>query len=813
MKSIKYKDCQVSVRPLLLLFGMLLLILHPVSTFGQPASDPWMEEMEKAKGLTVGDLKPRFGEPPPSGPGGAVRTGRDDDATASTQRTDDVAAAARTGPVDPDRLDPTNPDVARLIRQWTSTARPPENAVPGSNWRYDPVGRVVGSGPGMYTIDSRIHDSVQYARGTPEATAWSFRKKLDSIDHCTLEEYVVAKLRKKSISHCAGRYGALKDLKGERLDRAIGIVTGAGYKCDDPVPGSPADTAEANGTIERQEPVPDQYLKKGQVVKLVVHTPYVPGKVTLPSFIGESLGEAKKWLKKNKLEMQQPKVGTRASTREQSGTIEAQEPVAGTVMKTGGKVTLTVHPNYVASRSVPAVVGLSAGKAKALLENAGLKVNLKPGGKPSSRDQAGTVERQSPVAGASISSAKEVAIFVYGPYVDTVTVPDVSKLSYKEARLKLEAAGLSINKLDAGKPGNRSLAGKARKQDPLPETEVSRGKTVFVWFYGLYQPTREEQVAATNCIQYPGSQAYWDDAAGRPRCGCPDGLEWNIANTACVSPRVRDGELCEKERPGSIASSRDANGKVNCACPQGYVWDSPQHKQCVPQLTPEEVCARDYPGSVSTGRTADGRVNCGCPQGFVWETSERKRCIRQPSPEELCARDYPGSVPAGRTADGRVNCGCPQGFVWETPERKRCIRQPSPEVLCARDYPGSVPTGRTADGKVNCGCPDGYAWANNPRRCVKTSTGGGGSGVVDECSCKVDTSLMIRSDGLCTTFHESRDPQGRLDPHGRNTIIHIVHDDQFSRGWRLPNGWLRGRYNECRVLLKDSQDGCAGYCR
>ena len=716
---------------------------HPEDLQKPPVNEPWPGQEGIASTVTSS---------------GTDTQRIDNDTGEGVPDTQDQGDSERAGPIDPNALDPTDPDVANLIRQWTSTAKPPQNAVPGSNWRYDPFGRAVGSGPGVRTIST--HDSVDYGGGTPEARAWHLRKELDSIDHCTLEEYVVARLKNESINHCAGRYGAVKDLKGLRLKEAKDAVTAAGFKYDDPVPGTPAKTAEADGTIERQEPGPDQYLKKGQVLKLVVHTRYVPGKVTLPDFIGEPLGEAKKWLKKNKLKMQQPKAGSRAPTREKSGTIEAQEPVAGTVMKAGGKVTFTVHSNYVDARRVPKVVEFSAGKAKALIENAGLKADPKSGGKPPSREQAGTVARQSPAAGASVPPGTKVSIFVYGPFVDTIIIPDVRKLSYEDAKRRLEAVGLSMGERDAGRPGNRDLAETAQKQDPLPGTEISRGKTVLVWFYDRYVPTREEQVAAKDCAGYPGSRAYWDDGEGKPLCRCPDGLQRNIADTACVSPDVHDRELCEKKWPGSVPEVRAADGSYNCGCPQGYVWNA-NKTHCVRQLTPEEVCEKKWPGSVPEVRAADGGYNCGCPPGYVWNAN-KTHCVRQLTPEEVCARNYPGSVPTGRAADGSVNCGCPQGYVWDSDQKKRCVR----------------------------------------RQVARPS-----------CSCRVDTSLMIRSDGFCTTFPEIRDPQGRLDPYGKNTIIHIVHDDQFSRGWQRPKGWLMGMYDTCENLLKYSQADCAGYCR
>ncbi len=100
---------------------------------------------------------------------------------------------------------------------------------------------------------------------------------------------------KEAISHCAGRYGAVKDLKGMRLAEAKAAVTGAGFGYS-LAPGSPARTPEQEGAIERQEPGPDKYLKKGQTLKLTVHSPYVPAGVILPDFTGKSLAEARKWL-------------------------------------------------------------------------------------------------------------------------------------------------------------------------------------------------------------------------------------------------------------------------------------------------------------------------------------------------------------------------------------------------------------------------------------------------------------------------------------------------------------------------------------
>ena len=280
---------------------------------------------------------------------------------------------------------------------------------------------------------------------------------------------------------------------------------------------------------------------------------------------------------------------------------------------------------------MPDVTGRSAGEAKRIVEQAGLRPVIGSGGAPSSKEQAGTVQHQRPEHGTSVAVGSEVSLAVYGPFVETVVVPDLQRLSYEEAKRRLEAAGLVDQ--SAGMRADRTrrnLANTFQKQDPPAGTKVSKGQTVLVWFYGQYIPTREEQVAALDCSGYPGSRAYWDNNDGRPMCGCFDGLMWNLANTRCVTADVHANELCARDMPGTVAHGKTPDGKINCDCPQGFTWNATR-TGCEKLIPPEELCARHFPGSVPTGRDANGRVNCDCPQGFVW-TADNKSCVKTSDP-------------------------------------------------------------------------------------------------------------------------------------------------------------------------------------
>jgi beta-lactam-binding protein with PASTA domain len=445
--------------------------------------------------------------------------------------------------------------------------------------------------------------------------------------------------------------------------------------------------------------------------------------IEVPELLGLSLKEAKIALEKRRLGYG-VKAGPPPPTPELAKTVATQTPQPGTRVKKSTAVNLTIHSNYVDVRTVPELVGLTLADARKEIIKIELKMVPKPGEKrPSSPEEEGTVARQSPSAGTSVKIDSVVYLYIYGPYADTITVPNVRKLTYKEAKRRLEAVGLSIRKQDAGRPGNRNLGNTAQKQEPVSGTEVSRGQAVSVWFYGQYVPTREEQVAKTDCSAYPGSRAYWDDAAGKSLCGCPQGYTWAADRTHCER-LLPPNELCAKNYPGSVARGRTSEGKVNCVCPGGYTWAA-GNTHCEKLIHPDELCARDYPSSVARGRTSDGKINCVCPQDYTW-SADRTHCEKLIPPNELCARDYPGSIATGRDATGKVNCDCPRGLRWNL-NNSACVSQHDyARQWCSQNQPGSYPK-KQPDGRYKCLCPSGYVLGSN-NRCVKKPTRvGGGS--------------------------------------------------------------------------------------
>jgi beta-lactam-binding protein with PASTA domain len=389
------------------------------------------------------------------------------------------------GALDPDR----QPQVANLIREWLHVAEPPESAVPGVDFDYDEFGRKIGGGGATGRTIGR-HDTVDYGAGvSSEARVWSaLRTELDSIDHCILEEYVVARLDERSIAHCRGRYGAVRNLGGVALAEARAEVQGGGFEVQ-LAPGPPAPSPELDGTVEGQDPPPTQYLRRGQTLTLTVYAPYVP-EATVPDLVGLSRAEAKERLEDEGL-IVVLRPGAPARSPAESDTIESQEPEAGTVLEPGAEVAVWVRPVFVAAATIPDLVGLSTGEARAALAAAGIDgtlIDLVPGSPAPTPAQAGRVEAQEPAAGWTVEPGTRVRLTVHSGFVDLRTVPSVIGLSTGEAKQRLAAVGLEV-RLAPGPPApSPGAENTVQMQSPDGGASVSSDSVVTLTVHSPWVP-------------------------------------------------------------------------------------------------------------------------------------------------------------------------------------------------------------------------------------------------------------------------------------------------------------------------------------
>ena len=178
------------------------------------------------------------------------------------------------GPVDPNTLNPNDPDISGLIRQWIGAARPPKSVEPDNHYVYEEWGRFVGSG-----ADGNITaGSPPDARGAMSSVeyVWTLRDNLDSVDHCTLGEYVVRSLEGTGISDCQGRYQPsprAPDFTGRPVADVTGELQSEGYTVNVSIADWPTNPDQAN-TVLRQIPAPGRRLPPGTRVDLTIYGPY-----------------------------------------------------------------------------------------------------------------------------------------------------------------------------------------------------------------------------------------------------------------------------------------------------------------------------------------------------------------------------------------------------------------------------------------------------------------------------------------------------------------------------------------------------------
>ena len=291
------------------------------------------------------------------------------------------------GAIDPSSLDPSAFDIARYIRQWLRVAEPPENAS-GANFRYDPWGRKIGSAaPGRGRTVGEAPPPA--GGGSPEAFAWSMRAGLDSIDHCTLEEYVVISLNAAEIlfsggepyAHCAGRIArtapagetppaavspALEPtpagepapatvspppLVGLTLPEAQEALRDSGLEMA-PILAGPAPTPEQAHRIAAQRQAPTEQLAPGSVVDVAVYSDYQPVLTDVPILEGQTLADAQQLAQQAGLTLMPSLLGA-APSPELSNRVAAQRPAGLAQVAQGSNVEVDVYSAYVAPAPPP----------------------------------------------------------------------------------------------------------------------------------------------------------------------------------------------------------------------------------------------------------------------------------------------------------------------------------------------------------------------------------------------------------------------------------------------------------------------------
>jgi serine/threonine-protein kinase len=167
-------------------------------------------------------------------------------------------------------------------------------------------------------------------------------------------------------------------------------------------------SSDRAGTVIEQSPGAGAAATDGATVRLDVAKARTPAvtRIEVPDVVGSSASAARTALRGVGLTV----ATTTVASRQPAGTVVSQTPAAGSDVRKGTRVRLTISsgPTLV---DVPDVTGLDESSARSELERAGLTVQVTaetvadPG-------QDGVVLRQTPAGGASAEDGATVTIVV-----------------------------------------------------------------------------------------------------------------------------------------------------------------------------------------------------------------------------------------------------------------------------------------------------------------------------------------------------------------------------------------------------------------
>ncbi len=240
--------------------------------------------------------------------------------------------------------------------------------------------------------------------------------------------------------------------------------------------------------VEGEEPAPEKNFrapdshepkkkrKRGRVVAIVIIIVVVLaalvavgtycfefwGGKTLPDVVGRTQTDATVELESLDFKVNVHEV----KSDDTEGIVLSMDPGAGARLDEGTEVTIDVA----SSRIIPTVVGLQCDEAKSLLKDEGFEhVKVKEQASDKTADQ---VLKIKPDEGSRGTSSTKITLTIAVPF----TVPDISGMSYDEAKSALKDAGYKVDK--QVEYSDDVDEGSIISMDPKAGTELKSGSTV-----------------------------------------------------------------------------------------------------------------------------------------------------------------------------------------------------------------------------------------------------------------------------------------------------------------------------------------------
>jgi len=276
---------------------------------------------------------------------------------------------------------------------------------------------------------------------------------------------------------------AVPNVTGVKSAAARQNLEKQGWKVN--VQEKPVTDAQQTDVVVQQSPPPGtQVQQKNQPVTLYVGKG--PERVPVPQVAGMKLQEAQAVLSKARLNAQ---VSTQPVAEPQrNGVVLGMKVAAGTPVAPGTMVPLVVGAYTApATKPVPGVKGMPGGPAMQKLQSQGWKVDVQRKAVTDAM-QNNLVLQQSPEPGTQADPGRQTVTVTVGQYQETVRVPSLVGMTFKQAETALKQAKLTMGAGAATVTDPRKI-NTVLRQDIAPGTSVEPGTRVVVTM-GLDPKTR-----------------------------------------------------------------------------------------------------------------------------------------------------------------------------------------------------------------------------------------------------------------------------------------------------------------------------------
>ena len=205
--------------------------------------------------------------------------------------------------------------------------------------------------------------------------------------------------------------------------------------------------------------------------------------INVPSLVGLSLLSAQDTLIKNKLTFTIID-STAYNPQYTRGAVVAHNPKAGSLVKPGRKIYLTLNPLTIHYVPLPDLKNKSLRQGISLLESHAFRIGNLHYVDYFAKDVIRFLKVNGDIVNAHDSLPKFTIIDLYvgDGQEQNVSVPDISGLAFSQIKRKLNNYSLNLGPCHFNGDISDTLQSVIYKQEPLADTKVPLGSYIEVWF-------------------------------------------------------------------------------------------------------------------------------------------------------------------------------------------------------------------------------------------------------------------------------------------------------------------------------------------